>query len=181
MATKIPPSIRQLSPSSANTHAPTLVNLINRAYGNEQELWNIPDKPRTCIPQIIPIITSSEFLVALSPTQEIVGCVQVHPLSAPKTAGLGMLAVSSSAQGQGLGRLLVQAGEKKAKEDGFEIMQLEILRPRGWKMKAKEVLKSWYEKLGYEVVEVAEVELFYPALLPFLACECELVVFKKSI
>lgn len=92
-----------------------------------------------------------------------------------------MLAVASSAQGYGVGRLLVEAAERKAQKEGFSEMQLEILMPTEWKSVDKEKLKGWYERMGYAVVEARDFGDFYPEMVPLLACKVKYVIFRKGL
>lgn len=176
------PKIQLLDPSSGQTLAPRLTEIVNTAYNNEGPLWKIPNKPRTNIPELTAIIAASEIIAAFSgTTNEIIGCIQVHTISASSVAGLGMLAVSAAAQGQRVGRGLMDAAEAWAREKGFEEIQLEILMPKDFKLEPKEILAAWYGKLGYRVTTIATLGDYYPEKVPLLKCECDYVVYRKAL
>jgi GNAT superfamily N-acetyltransferase len=160
-----------------------MTELINTAYGNESRIWKIQNKQRTTIPEITNLIAASEILAAFSnsPSEDLIGCIQLYPIDPPQTAGLGMLAVAYSARGKGVGRLLVEAAEERARGNGFTEMQLAILMPRDWKLEVKEVLKVWYERMGYVLVREGTLGEFYPELVELLACECKYVIHRKGL
>ena len=148
------PLIRLLPPAATQSASATVTKLINIAYGADGAgLWNIPDKQRTTVPEIASIISASETLAAYSPDMDIIGCVRLHRMDA-HTDNIGMLALAHVARGKGIGRMLVDAAEKKASEMGCRKMQLEILIPREWKHQGKEMLVKWYQKMGYMLVRV---------------------------
>ena len=175
--------IRLLPATAAEASAPEITDLINTAYGNENRLWYNQNKQRTTVPEITSSIIAGEMLAAYStsPSEDLIGCIQLHPVSPPQIAGLGMLAVPYSARGQGVGRLLVEAAEERARGMGFSEMQLELLMPRDWKLEAKEVLKVWYERMGYVLVEVGQLTDYYPKIVDLMACECICVVYRKGL
>ena len=175
------PSIRLLPPAAAQSASATVTELINTAYAaNGGGLWSIPDKKRTTLPEITSLISASEILAAYSADMDIVGCVHWHRMDAD-TAGLGMLAVGHQVQGRGVGRMLVEAAEKQAREMGCGRMQLELLLPKEWKHQGKEMLAKWYDRMGYRRVRVGKLKAFEPEMEKLLACPCDHVVYHKSL
>jgi ribosomal protein S18 acetylase RimI-like enzyme len=74
----------------------------------------------------------------------LVGCVYLQTGYGPSEEAcyLGMLSVDATAQAKGLGRLVMGAAEKKARELGSTHMVLRVLSPRA-------ELMAWYERRGY--------------------------------
>jgi ribosomal protein S18 acetylase RimI-like enzyme len=127
-------AIREARPDEA----PVITGVINRAYEVEA-FFKIGD--RTDEPEIARYLQKDTFLVAEDESR-IVGAVRVK--NHGSEGHFGMLAVDPSAQGSGLGRLLVGAAESWATERGCTSMWLEVVNLR-------EELPPWYRKLGYEV------------------------------
>jgi predicted GNAT family N-acyltransferase len=70
----------------------------------------------------------------------VVGCVMLRRLSAAEVK-LRQMAVATSFQGQGIGRLLVQKAEEMARDSGCRIISLH----------ARRHAVPFYEHLGYQV------------------------------
>jgi ribosomal protein S18 acetylase RimI-like enzyme len=68
-------------------------------------------------------------------------------------AQIGLIAVDATHQRKGIGKLLVQSAEEKARSEGAELMQIAT---QAANMPACQL----YEKLGYEVVERSYVYHF---------------------
>ena len=64
---------------------------------------------------------------------------------------------------------------------GVTTMQLELLVPKGWVHPEKERLRSWYTRLGYQVVRSAPFEQVAAQLAPQLATPCEFLIFHKRL
>ena len=63
----------------------------------------------------------------------------------------------------------------------WRAMQLELLLPRTWQHPNKEFLKAWYHRCGYRAVRTTRMDDAYPHLAPYLATECDLVVYEKAL
>lgn len=81
----------------------------------------------------------------------VVGCVMLRPLP-DGTYKLRQMAVHPQMQGNGVGRLLVQAAERAAWASGALRIQ----------MNARAVVLQFYQKLGYAVVGNAFAEVGIP-------------------
>ena len=79
---------------------------------------------------------------------KIVGSVYSRNIDSD-TSTFGLLAVHRDFGGRGIGTILVEAVENKAKIDGSKRMNLEILRPRDFEVPIKNRLRSWYEGMNY--------------------------------
>ncbi len=93
-----------------------------------------------------------------------VGCGAFKPLEAPeKAVEIKRMYVDPSVRGRAIGVLLLENLEKWAKEDGFEIAQLEtgINQPEAIRL---------YEKVGYERI---------PNYEPYIGVELSLCYGKK--
>nr|WP_281251691.1 GNAT family N-acetyltransferase [Erythrobacter donghaensis] len=73
--------------------------------------------------------------------ERLIGCVAVT-CKDDTLAYLGMLCVSPDLQSGGLGRLLLDAAEHCAREQGIAAMEMTVIDSR-------ESLIAWYERRGY--------------------------------
>jgi N-acetylglutamate synthase-like GNAT family acetyltransferase len=89
---------------------------------------------------------SYHFMAVDEETGDVVGVVKLCE-KAPGMGQLSHMAVAEDRQGQGIGRLLVDAVEAKARELGF----------KKYGMTARENVIGFYEKCGHHVVEISYV------------------------
>ena len=89
-------------------------------------------------------------------SKEIAGTIQlkinIDPEMRFKSGYLTTLAVNPDITKQGLGKILVAAAEKKAKDNGCTKMDIEIFHPADEKSELYETrykLAKWYMKQGY--------------------------------
>lgn len=169
-------------PEAAATDEATmtrLTELVNTVYAeSEKGLWQ-GHADRTDPDEVARFTQAGEIAVARL-DGAVVGCVRVQRLSAG-IGGFGMLAAAPEHRGIGIGRELVRYAERRVQDEGGRVMQLELLVPRTWPHPSKEFLASWYERLGYRVVRVAELGESYPALVPLLATPCDFRVYHKPL
>ena len=96
---------------------------------------------------------SDTIFVALQDDDtRVAGCVMMHPLPGHKRVKLRAMAVYPELQGSGLGRMLVQAAEAWAWQQGFETIVLH----------ARKTALGFYERLGYEVLGEEFTEVGIP-------------------
>jgi GNAT superfamily N-acetyltransferase len=175
--------IQRLSPEGAAGFDRVLVSaltgLVNEVYeAAEAGLW-VPATRRCTEAEIAGFLRSEEMVVARH-GDRLVGCLRLCRLDDTR-AEFGVLAVAEEFRGIGLGRDLVDWAEGRARADGAEMMQLELLVPRAWTHPWKERLAGWYERLGYEQERVGRIDEAYPHLAPRLATACDFVVYVKKI
>jgi GNAT superfamily N-acetyltransferase len=156
-----------------------LVRLVNAAYAvGEKGLW-VEGTTRIRPDEIAEAIRSGG-MVAATLEGRLVGCAYVRPLDAD-TADLGLISAAPDQWGSGVGRELVRAAEELMRSRGVATMQLELLVPKGSVHPQKERLRSWYTRLGYEVVRTAPFEEVAAHLASQLAAPCEFLIFRKSL
>jgi GNAT superfamily N-acetyltransferase len=117
-----------------------LTRLINAAFVVEQVVF---DGNRVDELGVRAYMGSGTFLVA-EDSAGMVGCVYVETRG--DRSYLGLLSVQPARQGRGLGRQLVAAAEKFARESGSRIMDLRVISARG------QQLLPFYQRLGYGFV-----------------------------
>ncbi len=83
---------------------------------------------------------------------EVIGCVMLHPIADEEKIKLRQMAVHSRWQGQGIGRMLVEAAEAYAKEKGYSSIILH----------ARQVAEPFYKKLGYYTTSSVFTEVGIP-------------------
>ena len=137
---------------------------INAAFAIEKFL----EGTRTDEARLAEMMQSGEFLIAKNGSGKIVASVYVEIKG--DRGYLGMLAVDPAEQGQGLGRLMVDAVENYCRKRGCSGVDLVVISLRT-------DLPPFYRKLGY--VETA-IEEFHPSrkLKPGVQCHC--IVMSKE-
>jgi hypothetical protein len=61
------------------------------------------------------------------------------------------------------------------------VMRLELLVPRGWVSEPKEFLRTWYNRLGYQLHRVGTIDEDYPQLAPQLAGSADDQIYLKRL
>ena len=89
---------------------------------------------------------SYHFMAVDDETGEVVGVVKLYEKS-PGEGQLSHMAVAENRQGQGIGRIMVEAVEAKAREIGLKTVG----------MTARENVVGFYEKCGYRIMELSYV------------------------
>jgi GNAT superfamily N-acetyltransferase len=156
-----------------------LADLVNEVYRvGESGLW-LDGVDRTSAGELAENIAEGKIAGAVL-DGALVGCVRLRAID-EQTAEFGMLSARPELQGIGVGRALVAFVESRAIDGGFVRMQLELVKPRGWKHPAKEILHSWYERLGYVVVSTNDFATVEPSVEPFLVTPCDFLVLWKTL
>lgn len=125
-------------------------------------------------------LSSSKILLARD-NDIIVGCIFVDKSFGDQLGELGMLSVSKSHLGKGLGVMLINAAESFCKSNGCLQMRLEVLTPKNYVHETKDWLGKWYERLGYVKGSPEDFAIHYAHIAPFLLCECIFYVYIKDI
>ncbi len=128
-----PYAIRRARPEEAAA----IAALINRAY--EVELF-FKNDGRTDEAEVAEIIARGEMLVAENERGETPGCVQLELRGG--RAYFGMLSVDPRVQKTGLGRLLIETAEARARAHGCAVMEMCYVNLR-------QELPGLYRKMGY--------------------------------
>lgn len=181
VTTTEPLDIAVLPPAVADDGALTaeLTDLINGVYAiAEAGLW-VEGASRTTAERVTELVRCGQIAVARVAGQ-IVGCVRVQLLGGG-VGEFGMLAVIPSSRGTGIGRELVRFAEHAAKRERCDVMQLEVLVPRGWSHPSKEFLTDWYTRSGYALARVGAIEESHPELAPLLATPCDCMVYRRPL
>jgi len=156
-----------------------LLRLINDAYRTaEHGLWR-DGAARTTAAELAELVAAGQIVIARRAVG-IVGCVRLRDV-AEDTSEFGMLVADSDQRGTGVGRALVDFAERHSRERGLRAMQLELLVPRDWSHPDKEFLKSWYTRMGYQLIGTRRIDDAYPHVTPLLATPCDLTVYEKSL
>jgi ribosomal protein S18 acetylase RimI-like enzyme len=144
---------------------PAMLPLINEAFAVESFL----EGTRTDADRLARTMQKGQFLLGCDSASDLVASVYVEVRG---TRGyLGMLAVSSTHQGKGFGRAMVEAAEVHCRQHGCTAMDLTVLNLRS-------ELLPFYLKLQY--LERG-TEAFHPTrpLKPDVECHC--IVMSKPL
>lgn len=112
--------------------------VINSAFKVAEEFFCFED--RITLEEVERLFTTGTFLVAES-DRVLVGCVYVEPKDGDRSY-LGLLSVDPSQQQNGLGSLLMIAGEKHCREMGCRFMDI-------WIVNVRTELTPFYQRRGY--------------------------------
>jgi GNAT superfamily N-acetyltransferase len=156
-----------------------LAALINRVYDDaERGLWR--DRAgRTDPDELARFIAAGEIAVARRDGR-IAGSVRVRQV-APDIGELGILVAAPDQRGIGVGTALLDFAERHCRERGLRAIRLELLVARAFKHPSKELLRAWYERSGYRLIDVLDVGAVYPQLPPLLATPCDLERYEKPL
>ena len=159
--------------------AAELADLVNRVYAEaEKGLW-AGDTARTTESEMANLVATGQIAVARS-SGRIVGAVRIQQLD-NDTGEFGMLVAAPEERGTGVGRDLVSFAETWARDRGLFHMQLELLVPQTWTHPVKDFLRTWYTRIGYQVVRTDDFSEAFPELAPHLACPCDFLIFHKNL
>jgi len=133
---------------ATGTDIPELVILINSAYRGESSKkgWtteaDLLDGQRTDIESLGMLLNKpgSVLLKYVNAENKISACVNLQQQE--RKLYLGMLTVSPTLQGSGIGKKLLAASEQYARENNFEAIRMTVISIRL-------ELIAWYERHGY--------------------------------
>lgn len=131
-----------------------LVPLINHAFEMELQYF---DSERIDLVQTREHLKKGTILLAESDGR-LAGCNYVELRG--EIGYFGLLSVDPAQQGRGLGRKLVEQAEGFCRDAGCCVMQIRVLNHRT-------ELPPFYEKLGYSIARVEEVEQVPFARVPY--------------
>lgn len=158
-----------------------LVRVVNEAYNRgERGMWK-GESVRTNDEEMRSFLLDSKILLARCISGEIVGCVFVNTSFREGLGELGMLCVSETYLGKGLGTVLISAAEQHCRQFGCKKVQLELLTPRDYVHPVKAWLQGWYQRLGYVKGMPEDFGTAYPRMQPLLACECVFTAYVKQL
>lgn len=156
-----------------------ITNMINTVYEiAEAGMWMV-GTPRLIPSETAELISKGEIFIARL-GEQIVGNVRIRRID-ERTFEFGILVCRLDLQGQGIGRALVQFAENFSRENGGEVIQLELLFPKSWEQKSKNVLKSWYERMGYRVIRNGNFDLENCRHAGRLVEPCNFVIFQRRL
>ncbi|HKH40412.1 MAG TPA: GNAT family N-acetyltransferase [Solirubrobacterales bacterium] len=144
----------------------------------EAGLW-MEGATRTTADEVAELIRVGQIAAARLRGQ-IVGSIRVQRFD-EETGEFGMLAADPAHRGIGVGRELLRFAERKCRDEGLRVMQLELLVPRDWTHPTKEFLDAWYTRTGYRVARTGTIDEAYPDLAPLLATPCDFVIYRKDL
>ena len=134
--------------------AEALVPLINRAFEVELQFFT---KERIDLEETLEHFDKGVFLLAQS-SDGLAGCNYVELRG--EAGYFGLLSVDPDHQGRGLGRRLIKQAEQFCLNAGCSKMQIRVLNHRT-------ELPPFYEKLGYHLAGIEQVEQEPTARLPY--------------
>lgn len=82
---------------------------------------------------------------------------------------------------KGIGKALVAFVLDKARQDGYEKMQLELLTPADWVHPEKEFLKAWYGAMGFELIREVDFLDYYPDHDRFMKCPLVFSLYELAL
>ena len=140
--------------TATEADAEALVSLINRAFEIELQFF---DTERIDLAETLEHLKKGTFLLAESDGR-LAGCNYIELRG--ESSYFGLLSVDPGYQSRGLGRKLVDQAEDLCRGSGCSLMQIRVLNHRT-------ELPPFYEKLGYSVAGIEEVEQVPSARVPY--------------
>jgi GNAT superfamily N-acetyltransferase len=140
--------------TAEETDAEALMLLINRAFVVEGPFFTTE---RIDLAETLGHFSKGTFLLAET-GDRLAGCNYVELRQ--DRGYFGLLSVDPDFQGHGLGRILIEQAEDLCRDAGLPLMQIRVLNHRT-------ELPPFYEKLGYKVSGLEEVEQVPSARLPY--------------
>ncbi|MGZ3838468.1 MAG: GNAT family N-acetyltransferase [Flavisolibacter sp.] len=127
---------------------PELVRLVNSAYRGDssRQGWtteaDLLDGIRTDEASLAEMMGQPHAIIlkCLDVQEQLLGCVYLQKQG--KKMYLGMLTISPSLQGQGIGKQLLDAAAAYARKEGCSVVVMTVLT-------ARTELIQWYERRGY--------------------------------
>lgn len=174
------PHIQLLSSSAAEDRAlaAEIAALANEVYADaERGMWQ-PGVSRTHASEVSRAIAAGEIMTARLDGR-VVGVVRTRVTD--RVGWRGMLAVHDDVRGTGVGRLLVDATERRAREVGATTMQVEILSPADDSNAYKREHAQRSQRLGYRHVRDTDLRELDPDLAALLAVPCVLRVYRRDL
>lgn len=127
-----------------------LYKIMIEAYSRtEKEIWG-ENYVRIPYDEFVALMDVGEIYYAQWDNQ-LVGSIHVFRQTSDQYS-FGILSAEVTLKNRGIGRALIDCAEEVARENHSKTMQIEILRPEHFVLAEKEKLKSWYQRLGYELV-----------------------------
>lgn len=154
-----PPAIRQSGPADAEA----IAEVVNAAFQVERFFV---DGDRTSPEQVREMLGQGTFLLAKR-DRRLLACVYVELRG--DHGYFGMLSVDPARQGEGLGRLLVEAAEEHVRLAGCTAMDIQVVDLRT-------ELPPFYRRLGYVEVGTRPV-----APDPLLKRPCRFILMRKEL
>lgn len=148
---------------AAEKDAEALVPLINRAFEVELQFFT---SDRIDLAETLKHFEKGRFLLA-EIGGRLAGCNYVELRG--ESGYFGLLSVDPDLQGRGLGRKLIEKAETHCRDRGCGKMQIRVLNHRT-------ELPPFYEKLGYHVARIEEVEQEQAARMPY-----HFIVMEKAL
>jgi GNAT superfamily N-acetyltransferase len=152
------PSLVTVRPLKPTDSIPEITKLLHRAYAKQVEMGLQPLAGRQDDATTAKRVTSGECYLAVMPDgkgEKIVGTILFHEVEDAKgppwfanahVDSFSQFAVDPDIQGQGLGGLMLDKVESRARECGAREMGLSMAEP-------DTALMNWYIKRGYRFIE----------------------------
>ncbi|MGV6861129.1 MAG: GNAT family N-acetyltransferase [Putridiphycobacter sp.] len=125
----------------------------------EEEIWG-KNYVRLFYPEFKTLVLKNEILIAYY-NSEIVGCLR-HYAKDENTYSFGLLSVDFDFGRKGIGKALIDKVEEIAKSEGYDKIQIEILRVKDMDVPHKVVLAKYYERLGYNYTKSMDCSIYIP-------------------
>jgi GNAT superfamily N-acetyltransferase len=156
-----------------------LYSIIIECYAStEYPMWgeNYIRIPKT---DFLRFIENNEILVARY-NGEIAGGLRYYPIST-NTYSFGLFGVDFNWSRKGIGKALINKVEELVRQKGWQRIQIEILKPRGFEIPIKTMLHDWYQSLGYTFLQTKKFEEVVPEKAKEVLVSCDFDYYTKKI
>jgi GNAT superfamily N-acetyltransferase len=145
---------------------PVITPLINAAFVVERPIF---DHDRIDDINVRDYMTKGKFLLHEDAAGKLLACVYLEPTKDGRCY-LGLLSITPTQQGKGLGQRTLAEAEKFARRAGCHTMWLRTLSAR------TPPLRPYYERFGYILLEMVPLPPVFHPKIP-----CQFVVMEKHL
>ncbi len=158
-----------------------LVEIINAIYlASEGELWPHDGSYfRITLSEIKDFIKKGHLRFAMI-ADKIVGVIKIHRKE-DNLGCFGLLSVDPNYRNLKIGSKLIQIAEQWCVSSGLSCIELELLVPREFSLKDKEMLRKWYSQIGYKLIAIEPFESLYPSHKDLIQVPCNFEIMRKSL
>lgn len=156
-----------------------LYDILIIAYAlTEIEVWG-ENYVRISFEDYNNLIEKNEVLMAKYDS-EVVGGVHYYQRR-EGVYSFSLLCADFNKSGLGIGRSLIDYVEKDAKLNGANLIELEILRPKGIEVPFKIRISNWYKSMGYVYTHSQNFAEFNPVKAKNLVRPCDFDYYTKTL
>lgn len=156
-----------------------LMDLVNEIYETEEHDFWEEGHVRTNEDELMQLAEEDRLLLAVEDDQ-IIGSIALD-FHSPDLAEFKMLICDPSYRGKGIGSNLIAQAERHAQQKGIHHMQLVLVSPLEGEHSGKNLLRQWYQDLGYSITKNQSLTQSIPHLSKVAVMPLKCEIMSKSL